>query len=167
MIKVSVAPTSIDRLEVALSRIAAAVEALGIKLVLGEKSASFRCDGETIGLSISEGEIRMGAYTARSLEERAPVHGTRSEAKTTVSQAAPIWWTDYTQCRLIEALDTQRLDWGASRAGGNQLSHDIANARPELESVPGKPTGMKSVLRAGGRPHDRKAVRRKAFDAGP
>lgn len=54
VIKVSVAPASIDRLELALSRIAAAAEALGIKLVLGEKSANFQYDGETIGLSISE-----------------------------------------------------------------------------------------------------------------
>lgn len=54
VIKASVAPTSIDRLDLALGRIAAAAEALGIKLVRGEKSASFQCEGETIGFSISE-----------------------------------------------------------------------------------------------------------------
>lgn len=54
VIKASVAPASIDRLELALSRIAAAAEALGIKLVRGEKAASFQCEGETIGFSISE-----------------------------------------------------------------------------------------------------------------
>lgn len=58
VIKISVAPASIDRLELALSRIAAATEALGIKLVRGEKTAAFTCDGETIGFSISEGVRR-------------------------------------------------------------------------------------------------------------
>lgn len=58
VIKASVAPVSIDRLEFALGRIAAAAEALGIKLVRGEKSASFQCEGETIGFSISEGGPR-------------------------------------------------------------------------------------------------------------
>ncbi|WP_414899737.1 hypothetical protein ACMT1E_08865 [Sphingomonas flavalba] len=58
VIKVSVAPASIDRLELALGRIVAAAEALGIKLVRGEKSASFQCEGETIGFSISEGVRR-------------------------------------------------------------------------------------------------------------
>ena len=58
VIKVSVAPASIDRLEVALGRIAAAAEALGIKLARGEKTAAFICEGETIGFSISEGVRR-------------------------------------------------------------------------------------------------------------
>ncbi|WP_231639105.1 hypothetical protein [Sphingomonas profundi] len=58
VVKVNVAPASIDRLELALGRIAAAAEALGIKLVRGEKSASFQCEGETIGFSISEGVRR-------------------------------------------------------------------------------------------------------------
>jgi len=47
-----------ERLELALGRIAAAAEALGIKLARGEKSASFQCDGETIAFSISEGVRR-------------------------------------------------------------------------------------------------------------
>lgn len=58
VIKVGVAPASIDRLELALGRIAAAAEALGIKLVRGEKTAAFTCDGETIAFSISEGVRR-------------------------------------------------------------------------------------------------------------
>jgi hypothetical protein len=58
LIKASVAPASIDRLELALNRIAAAAEALGIKLVRGEKTAAFTCDGGTIGFSISEGVRR-------------------------------------------------------------------------------------------------------------
>ncbi|OJU16104.1 MULTISPECIES: hypothetical protein [unclassified Sphingomonas] len=58
VVKASVAPASIDRLELALGRIAAAAEALGIKLARGEKSASFQCDGETIAFSISEGVRR-------------------------------------------------------------------------------------------------------------
>lgn len=58
VVKVNIAPVSIDRLELALGRIAAAAEALGIKLVRGEKCASFQCEGETIGFSISEGVRR-------------------------------------------------------------------------------------------------------------
>ena len=58
VVKVNIAPASIDRLELALGRIAAAAEALGIKLVRGEKCASFQCEGETIGFSISEGVRR-------------------------------------------------------------------------------------------------------------
>jgi hypothetical protein len=58
VIKASVAPASIERLELALSRIVAAADALGIKLVRGEKTATFQCDGETIGFSISEGVRR-------------------------------------------------------------------------------------------------------------
>lgn len=58
IIKVSIAPASIDRLELALGRIAAAAEAMGIKLVRGEKTAAFTCDGETIGISITEGVRR-------------------------------------------------------------------------------------------------------------
>ena len=58
VIKVSVALASIDRLGLALGRVAAAAGALGIKLVRGEKPAIFQCDGETIGFSISEGVRR-------------------------------------------------------------------------------------------------------------
>lgn len=58
VIKISVAPASIDRLELALGRVAAAAEALGIKLVRGERSAAFTCDREVIGFSISEGVRR-------------------------------------------------------------------------------------------------------------
>jgi len=58
VIKVSVAPASIDRVELALGRIVAAAEALRIKLMRGDNSASFRCEGETIGFSISEGVRR-------------------------------------------------------------------------------------------------------------
>lgn len=58
VIKASVAPASIDRLELALSRIVAAADALGIKLARGEKTAAFTCDGEVIGFSISEGVRR-------------------------------------------------------------------------------------------------------------
>lgn len=58
VIKANVAPASIERLELALGRIAAAAEALGIKLVRGEKTANFEYDGETIGFSISEGVRR-------------------------------------------------------------------------------------------------------------
>lgn len=58
VIKASVAPASIDRLELALARIAAAAEALGIKLARGEHTALFTCEAETVGFSISEGVRR-------------------------------------------------------------------------------------------------------------
>ncbi len=58
VIKSSVAPTSIDRLQLVLGRIAAATDALGIKLIRGEKAAHFEHDGETVGFSISEGVRR-------------------------------------------------------------------------------------------------------------
>lgn len=58
VIKAVVAPASIDRLELALNRLVAATEALGIKLVKGEKGAVFDCDGEAIDLSVSEGTRR-------------------------------------------------------------------------------------------------------------
>lgn len=54
VVKTSVAPVSIDRLALALGRVVAAAEALGMKLARGEKSAAFQCDGETIEFSISE-----------------------------------------------------------------------------------------------------------------
>lgn len=58
VIKVSVASASIDRLVLALNRIIAAADVLGIKLARGEKTAAFICDGEVIGFSISEGVRR-------------------------------------------------------------------------------------------------------------
>ena len=58
VIKASVTPVSVDRLALALNRVAAATEALGIKLLPGEKTAHFEYDGETIGFSISEGVRR-------------------------------------------------------------------------------------------------------------
>ena len=58
VIKAVVAPASIDRLELALNRLVAATEALGIKLVKGEKGAVFSCEGEVIGFSVSEGTRR-------------------------------------------------------------------------------------------------------------
>ncbi|WP_231639110.1 hypothetical protein [Sphingomonas profundi] len=58
VINASVAPASIDRLELALNRISAAAATLGIKLARGEKTAAFICDGETIAFSISEGVRR-------------------------------------------------------------------------------------------------------------
>lgn len=58
VVKATVAPASVDRLELALRRIVSAAEALGIKLVRGEKCANFEYEGETIGFSISEGVRR-------------------------------------------------------------------------------------------------------------
>jgi len=54
VIKVSVAPASLDRLTLALNRIAAVAEGLGIKLVRGKASVEFHYHGEAIAFSISE-----------------------------------------------------------------------------------------------------------------
>lgn len=54
LIKAEVAPTSIDRLEQALNRIATACDAIGIKLLRGEGAATFSHDGEVIGFSVTE-----------------------------------------------------------------------------------------------------------------
>lgn len=54
VVKVSVAPASIDRAGLILLRIAAAAQFLGIELVRGEKNAAFVCEGETIGFQITE-----------------------------------------------------------------------------------------------------------------
>lgn len=70
VVKAVVAPASIDRLQLALSRIVAAADALGIKLVRGEKGAAFLCDGEAIGFTISEGTRREPhVLTAKELAE--------------------------------------------------------------------------------------------------
>ena len=54
LIKCEVAPASIDRLEVALNRIVAAAEAIGVELVRGDAAAGFLCDGEAIGFAVTE-----------------------------------------------------------------------------------------------------------------
>ncbi|MDR6790758.1 hypothetical protein J2Y58_004141 [Sphingomonas sp. BE138] len=54
LIKCQLAPASIDRFELALNRIAAAATVIGIKLVRGENAATFLCDGEMIGFSVTE-----------------------------------------------------------------------------------------------------------------
>ena len=71
VIKVSVAPASIDRLEVALLRIVACAEAMGIELIRGETSAIFQCDVEAIHFSISEGVRReKHVQTAKELADQ-------------------------------------------------------------------------------------------------
>lgn len=82
VINASVAPASIDRLELALGRIVAAAEALGIKLARGEKSASFQCDGETIGFSLSEGVRR---------EKHVPTEKELAEQEATRKRRARRW----------------------------------------------------------------------------
>ena len=54
VVNVSVAPASIDRVELILLRVAAAAGTLGIELVRGDKSAAFICEGETIAFQITE-----------------------------------------------------------------------------------------------------------------
>ncbi|WP_188643276.1 hypothetical protein [Tsuneonella deserti] len=58
LIKATIAPASVDRFELALGRIVAAADALGIKLVRGDKGAAFECDDETMGFSVTEGTRR-------------------------------------------------------------------------------------------------------------
>lgn len=54
LIKCEVAPASIDRFGLALNRIAAAAEAIGIELVRGDTAATFLCDGKAIGFAVTE-----------------------------------------------------------------------------------------------------------------
>ncbi len=54
LIRISAAPASIDRVELALNRIASAGEAIGIRLVKGDKGVHFNCEGEEIGFAVSE-----------------------------------------------------------------------------------------------------------------
>jgi len=54
LIKCEVAPASINRLELALNRIAAAARGIGIELVRGDAAAAFLCDGEAIGFAVTE-----------------------------------------------------------------------------------------------------------------
>lgn len=114
VIKVSIAPASIDRLELALGRIAAAAEALGIKLVRGEKSASFQCEGETIGFSISEG-VRREKHD-RSLARRWRYTPIRIGVRRTKQRGGRRSVTDRSQrcswrCRWGRRPEARRLHW--------------------------------------------------------
>ncbi|RYL99966.1 hypothetical protein EWH10_06430 [Sphingobium fuliginis] len=55
LIKVCVGRASFDRLELALNRIVAAAEGLGIDVATTEKAAAFAYQGELVGFSINEG----------------------------------------------------------------------------------------------------------------
>lgn len=57
-IGIEVAPSSADRLSLALNRIAAVAEPMGIRLVKADKSAAFEHDGEVIGFTVTEGVKR-------------------------------------------------------------------------------------------------------------
>lgn len=54
LIKIVAAPASADRLELALNRIAAVGQAMGIELVRREDAVQLTCDDETMGFSINE-----------------------------------------------------------------------------------------------------------------
>lgn len=54
LIKASIAPASIDRFELAMSRMAAALALVGATLQRAETSAVIACDGEMIGISVTE-----------------------------------------------------------------------------------------------------------------
>jgi hypothetical protein len=54
LIAANIAPASIDRFEHALNKIVAACEGIGIILASGKAAASFSCDGEIIGFSVTE-----------------------------------------------------------------------------------------------------------------
>ncbi|VXC84539.1 hypothetical protein [Sphingomonas sp. AX6] len=54
LIKVEVAPDSVERLQLILNRIAAAAAVMDIRIIKTERSTAFECDGETIGFSITE-----------------------------------------------------------------------------------------------------------------
>lgn len=72
LIKVEVAPASIDRLELALNRIAAVGASMGITIIGTAQAAAFECDGETISFSVTEGTKReKHEMTPKELAEEA------------------------------------------------------------------------------------------------
>lgn len=58
LIKLEIAPESADRLEMALNRIAAVGEPMGIRIIGTDEAAAFECEGETISFSVIEGTKR-------------------------------------------------------------------------------------------------------------
>lgn len=70
LINISASPASIDRIELTLKRVAAAGEALGVKLTKGDKGVQLSCEGETIGFAISEAVRReKHVLTAKELAQ--------------------------------------------------------------------------------------------------
>jgi HPt (histidine-containing phosphotransfer) domain-containing protein len=70
MLSVQIAPESLDRLEVALSRIAAAASFLGIRLVSGDNGAHFLSNGNIVPFEIRETVRRIDhVLTAEEIAE--------------------------------------------------------------------------------------------------
>lgn len=118
VIKASVAPASIDRLALALNRIAAAGDALGIKLVRGEKIATFVCEEETISFAISEGVRR---------EKHVPTEEELAEQEAAQKRRARRWnqpdsWDDMD----FGSLARHRREWDYHPTG--QLSFELENS---------------------------------------
>ena len=59
MIKVTISPASIDRVELALTRLAASLGAVRARFDKGENAAIIVCDGERIGFSVTEALRRV------------------------------------------------------------------------------------------------------------
>jgi hypothetical protein len=114
IIKANVAPASIDRLELALNRIAAAADALGIKVVRGEKSANFICDGETIAFSISEGVRR---------EKHVPTEKEIAEEEAARKRRARRWNRPDTWDDLDFSFSLRRPEWDYHPTG--QLAFEL------------------------------------------
>ncbi len=85
LIKCQLAPASIDRFELALNRIVAAATAIGVELVRGENAATFLCDGETIGFSVTEAVRR---------EKHIPTEKEKADRETWQRKQAKRWQRD-------------------------------------------------------------------------
>jgi len=58
LIKLQVAPASVDRLAIALNHIAAVAARMGARIISTDKGAAFQCEGEIISFSVSESTSR-------------------------------------------------------------------------------------------------------------
>jgi hypothetical protein len=90
LIKVTAAPDSADRFELALNRIAAVCSAMDIKIIKTEKGAAFHCDGETIGFSVSEATRREKHVLTEKEKAEEAAHRKKREKY----WSKPVSWDD-------------------------------------------------------------------------
>ncbi len=66
-----------------------------------------------------------------------------------------------------EPADGERLDEGSSTARADQFSHDIANARTELEAMAAEAERIVQAIDVATGPHHRQGIGQVTFDAAP
>lgn len=116
LIKVRVAPASADRLSLALNRIAAVAEPMGIRLVGTDKFAAFECEGETIGFTVTEGVNR---------EKHVPTEKERAEEAAWRKKREKEWGVD--SWRLRTDLYRFRLpEWDYHPTGQLTFEFDVS-----------------------------------------